>query len=303
METILIAGGAGLIGTNLSRKLKIKGYNVVLLSRKSNRGNPYSVYMWNPDKNEIENEAIKRADYIINLAGAGIGDKRWTKIRRQLILDSRIKTTGLLFNKVQESGKQPKAFITASAIGYYGTITSEKLFSETDRPGKDFSAQVCRQWENTADRFEEIGIRTVKLRTGIVLSKKEGALSRMTLPVRFGIGSALGSGRQYMPWIHIDDICNIYIKAIEDSKMTGAYNAVAPEHISNRGFMRILAKVNRMPFFFPAIPSFVLKILFGKMSEIILNGSRISAEKIISAGYIFEYPDVENALNNLFIQG
>ncbi len=251
METILIAGGTGLIGKNLSRKLMEKGYNVALLSRKSSRGNPHSVYIWNPDKNEIEIEAIKSADYIINLAGAGIGDKRWTKKRRQLILDSRIKTTGLLFNKVQESGRQPKAFITASAIGYYGTITSEKLFSETDAPGKDFSAEVCRQWENAADRFEENGIRTVKLRTGIVLSKKDGALSRMTLPVRFGIGSALGSGRQYMPWIHIDDICNIYLKAIEDSNMTGAYNAVAPEHISNREFTRILAKVNENAFLFP----------------------------------------------------
>jgi hypothetical protein len=158
------------------------------------------------------------------------------------------------------------------------------------------------QWENAADRFTENGIRTVKLRTGIVLSKKDGALSRMTLPVRFGIGSALGSGRQYMPWIHIDDICNIYLKAIEDSNMTGAYNAVAPDHISNREFTRILAKTMKMPFFFPAIPSFVLKILFGKMSEIILIGSRISAEKIISAGYIFEYPETENALKNLFIQ-
>jgi hypothetical protein len=303
METILIAGGSGLVGTNLSRKLKGKGYNVALLSRKSKPGNNYSVYSWNPDKNEIEKEAIKSADYIINLAGAGIGDKRWTNKRRLLILESRIRTTGLLFNKVQESGRKPKAFITASAIGYYGAIMSEKLFSETDAPGKDFSGEVCRQWENAADRFEENGIRTVKLRTGIVLSKKEGALSKMTVPVRFGIGSALGSGRQYLPWIHIDDLCNIYIKAIEDSKMTGAYNAVAPEHISNREFMRILSKVNGMPFFFPAIPSFVLKMLFGKMSEIILNGSRISAEKIISAGYIFEYSDIENALKNLFIQG
>lgn len=301
METILIAGGTGLIGKNLSRKLIEKGYNVALLSRKNSRGNPHSVYIWNPDKNEIEIEAVKSADYIINLAGAGIGDKRWTKKRRQLILDSRIKTTGLLFSKVRESGKQPKAFITASAIGYYGTATSEKLFRETDAPGKDFSAEVCRQWENAADRFEENGIRTVKLRTGIVLSKKDGALSRMTLPVRFGIGSALGSGRQYMPWIHIDDICNIYLKAIQDSNMTGVYNAVAPEHISNREFMRMLAMSIKMPFFFPAIPSFVLKILFGKMSEIILNGSRISAEKIISAGYVFKYPDIENALKNLFI--
>jgi len=300
METILITGGTGLIGSHLCKKLKEKGYNVVLLSRKSKPGNSYSVYSWNPDKNEIENEAIKSADYIIHLAGAGIGDKRWTKKRRQLILDSRVRTTELIFNKVRESGKVPKAFIAASGIGYYGAITSDKIFSESDPPAEDFTGLVCSQWENSADRFQDNGIRTVKIRTGIVLAAEGGALKRMVLPVKMLIGSPLGTGRQYMPWIHIDDICNIYVKAIEDSKMTGSYNAVTPEHVSNREFMRTLSKVLRMPFFFPAVPSFVFRILFGRMSEIILRGSRVSAEKIISAGYIFEYPGLENALKNLF---
>jgi len=300
MEIILITGGTGLIGSHLCKKLKEKGYNVVLLSRKSKPGNSYSVYSWNPDKNEIENEAIKSADYIIHLAGAGIGDKRWTKKRRQHILDSRVRTTELIFNKVRESGKVPKAFIAASGIGYYGAITSDKIFSESDPPAGDFTGLVCSQWENSADRFQDNGIRTVKIRTGIVLAAEGGALKRMVFPVKMLIGSPLGTGRQYMPWIHIDDICNMYVKAIEDSKMTGSYNAVAPEHVSNREFMRTLSKVLRMPFFFPAIPSFVFRILFGKMSEIILRGSRVSAEKIISAGYIFEYPGLENALKNLF---
>ena len=302
METILIAGGAGLIGTNLSGKLKEKGYNVLLLSRKSKRGNSYSVYSWNPEKSEIENEAIKRADYIINLAGAGIGDKRWTKKRRELILESRVKTSELIFNKIQETGKKPKAFITASGIGYYGANTSEKIFSETDQPAADFIGQICQQWEEAADLFEESGIRTVKIRTGIVLLKKGGALSRMAVPVKFWIGSALGSGKQYLPWIHIDDLCDIYVRAIEDAKMTGAFNAVAPQHVSNREFMRTLAQVMGKPFFFPAIPSVVLKLLFGKMSDILLYGSRISAEKIISAGFEFRFPGLANALKDLFIK-
>jgi len=302
METILIAGGAGLIGTNLSGKLKEKGYNVLLLSRKSKRGNSYSVYSWNPDKSEIENEAIKRADYIINLAGAGIGDKRWTKKRKQLIIDSRVRTTGLIFNKVQETGKKPKAFVTSSGIGYYGSVTTEKIFSETDLPASDFIGQICQQWEQAADPFEKSGIRTVKIRTGIVLSKKGGALSRMSVPVKFWIGSALGSGKQYLPWIHIDDLCDIYVRAIEDAKMTGAFNAVAPQHVSNREFMRTLAQVMGKPFFFPAIPSVVLKLLFGKMSDILLYGSRISAEKIISAGFEFRFPGLANALKDLFIK-
>jgi len=300
METVLITGGTGIIGKHLSRKLKEKGYNVLLLSRNSSRGNSNSVYNWNPDKNEIENEAIQRADYIIHLAGAGLGDKRWTKKRRQLIFDSRIKTCELLFNKVQESGIKLKAFISASGTGFYGAETSGRIFSETDPPSPDFIGEVCRRWEQSADRFQESNIRTVKIRTGIVLTRNGGALGRMLSTVRLGIGSALGTGRQYIPWIHIDDLCNIYIKAIGDKTMTGAWNAVAPEHITNREFMRSLAKALQKPFFFPAVPSLLLKLLFGRMADIILKGSRVSADKILSAGYKFEYPDIENALKDLF---
>lgn len=299
METVLITGGSGLIGRHLSRKLKEKGYNVFLLSRKSSPGNNHSVY-WNPEKNEVENEAIERSDYIIHLAGAGIGDKRWTKKRKELILSSRVKTCELLFKKVQESGTKLKAFISASGIGWYGAVTSEKIFSETDPPADDFIGDVCRQWELSADRFQESGIRTVKVRTGIVLARKGGALDRMTLTVRPGLGSALGSGKQYNPWIHIDDLCNIYIRAIEDKSMAGSWNAVAPEHMTNKEFMRTLAKVLKKPFFFPTVPSFALKLLFGTMSVILLKGSRVSAGKILSAGYNFEFPDLENALKNLF---
>lgn len=300
METVLITGGTGLIGRHISKKLKENGFNVALLSRKSNTYGAIPVYTWDPDKNIIDPEAISRADYIIHLAGAGIGDKRWTKKRRELIIDSRIKTGELIFNKVQESGKKLKAFISASGIGYYGTITSEKIFNETDPPSNDFLGEVCRKWEEMADRFNESGIRTVKLRTGVVLAEKGGALGRMTNTVKMGIGSPLGSGKQYIPWIHIDDLCNLYLKAVEDQSMMGAWNAVAPEHITNREFMQTLAKIIEKPFFFPAVPSLVLKILFGKMSGIILKGSRVSAGKIIPTGYNFEYPNLENALKNLF---
>jgi uncharacterized protein (TIGR01777 family) len=300
METVLITGGTGLIGRHISKKLKENGFNVTLLSRKRETDGAISVYTWDPDKNFIDPEAISKADYIIHLAGAGIGDKRWTKKRRELIIDSRIKTGELIFIKVQESGKKLKAFISASGIGYYGTSTSDKIFNETDFPDKDFLGEVCRKWEEMADRFKESGIRTVKVRTGVVLTDKGGVLGRMATTVKMGIGSPLGSGKQYIPWIHIDDLCNLYLKAVEDQSMTGAWNAVAPEHITNRELMQTLAKVLEKPFFFPAVPSLVLKILFGKMSGIILKGSRVSAGKIISTGYNFEYPNLENALRNLF---
>jgi uncharacterized protein (TIGR01777 family) len=300
METVLITGGTGLIGRHISKKLKENGFNVTLLSRKRETDGAISVYTWDPDKNFIDPKAISGADYIIHLAGAGIGDKRWTKKRRELIIDSRIKTGELIFIKVQESGKKLKAFISASGIGYYGTSTSDKIFKETDFPDKDFLGEVCRKWEEMADRFKESGIRTVKVRTGVVLTDKGGVLGRMATTVKMGIGSPLGSGKQYIPWIHIDDLCNLYLKAVEDQSMTGAWNAVAPEHITNRELMQTLAKVLEKPFFFPAVPSLVLKILFGKMSGIILKGSRVSAGKIISSGYNFEYPNLENALRNLF---
>ncbi|TFG43196.1 MAG: TIGR01777 family protein [Bacteroidia bacterium] len=300
METVLITGGTGLFGKHLSRKLKEKGYKVALLSRTSNTGPDLSVYTWNPEKNIIDPQAISKADYIIHLAGAGIGNKRWTKKRRELIITSRVRTCELLFKTVSESGGKLKAFISASGIGYYGAETSDKIFSETDQPSCDFIGDVCRQWEQSADRFGESGIRTVKLRTGIVLTGTGGALGRMIITVKLGIGSALGSGRQYIPWIHIDDLCRIYIKAIEDPSVTGAWNAVAPEHKTNREFMRTLAKILEKPFFFPSVPSFVIKLMFGKMSEILLNGSRVSADKIILSGFAFKFPSLENALRDLF---
>lgn len=300
MKNVLITGGTGLIGTHLIKKLKEKGYNVSLLSRKSSIIDKVLVYKWDPDNNLLDPKALETADCVIHLAGAGIGDKRWTKKRKKLIAESRIKTGELLYNKVQETGTKLKAFISASGSGYYGTVTTNKIFSETDKPSKDFIGEICRKWEQSADRFAKSGIRTIKVRTGIVLAAKGGALARMITQVKFGIGSAIGSGRQYLPWIHIDDLCGIYIKAIEDELLTGTYNAVAPQHITNKEFMRTLAKVQKKPFFFPAIPSFLVKIIFGEMSGIILKGSRISAEKIISAGYSFRYPDLETALMGLF---
>ena len=302
METILISGGTGLVGRHLSKKLKAKGYNVAILSRKS-RQDPYiSTYAWDIDKKEIENKAIETADYIIHLAGENIGNKRWSAKRRQLIIDSRVKTGQLLFEKTKENKKRLKAFISASAIGYYGTIASDKIFHETDPPSNDFLGEVCRKWEQSADSFMKLGIRTVKIRTGIVLTKKAGALEKMILPIKIGIGSPIGNGRQYMPWIHIDDLCGIYIKAIEDIQINGAYNAVAPEYITNRDFMRTLALVLKKSFWFPKIPSIIIKIIFGKMSIVLLKGKRVSSEKIIKSGYKFIFPNLDGALSNLFIK-
>jgi uncharacterized protein (TIGR01777 family) len=302
MAEVLITGGTGLIGKRLSRILHEKGYKVSILSR--TRGNDIEIgtYTWNLQKNEIEDEAIDKADYIIHLAGADIGSKRWTMKRKQLIFDSRIKTGEMILSKIKKHKKTLKAFISASAIGYYGSITSDRVFIETDMSADDFLGQTCSQWEKMTDGFIELGIRTVKIRTGVVLTKHGGALSKMMVPIKMGIGSAIGNGKQYIPWIHIEDLCGIYVKAIEDTQMTGAYNACAPEHITNKEFTQTLAGTLKKTLWFPNIPAIVMLLLFGKMSAILLKGSRVSSDKIVDAGHSFMYPNLECALKQLFQQ-
>lgn len=299
MEKVLITGGSGIVGKHLSHKLQERGYSVAILSRAKMQTAGVMVYIWNLNNSEIEEKAINNVDYIIHLAGANIGEKRWTKARKQLIVDSRVKTAELIFKKVKEQNKGLKAFISASAIGYYGTITSDKIFKETDLPSDDFLGNTCKEWEDIVDRFKELKIRIVKIRTGVVLTEKKGALSKIITPVKMGIASAIGSGEQYLPWIHIDDLCEIYIKAIEDKQMNGAYNAVAPDHKTNKDFTKILASVLNKPFWFPKIPASLMKLIFGEMSVLLLKGSRVSADKILEAGYKFQFPDLKSALTNL----
>ncbi len=300
MATILITGGTGLIGRHLCPKLQEKGHEVLLLSHTKNPDTKFPAYFWDWQAEVFPDEVIEKTDYIIHLAGANIAGKRWTKKRKQLIVDSRVKTTQLLFEKVKAQNKKLKAFISASATGYYGAVTSGKIFQETDTPANDFLGQTAAQWEQAADKFShELKTRTVKLRTGVVLAKQGGALPKMLFPVKLGIGSAIGNGSQYMPWIHIDDLCNIYLKAIEDVEMQGAYNAVAPQHQTNKEFTRTAAGVLKKPFWFPAVPAFMMKMIFGELSDLLLKGSRVSSEKIQKAGYKFLFPDLKAALNNL----
>jgi len=299
MATVLITGGTGLVGKYLCKRLKEKEYDVAILSSKRKQEGEIPTYTWDLDKKEIQKEAIDTVDYIIHLAGANIGDKRWTAKRKQLIIDSRVKTGQLIFSKIKEQNKDLKAFISASAIGYYGTITLDKIFTEADPPANDFLGDTCRQWEQMTDRFKDLGIRAVKIRTGVVLTGQGGALSKMTAPVKMGIGSAVGNGRQYLPWIHIDDLCDIYIKAIEDTQMKGAYNAVAPDQKTNKEFTQTIAHILKKPFWFPNVPAIAMKLMFGKISEILLRGSRISSNKIKKTGYNFLFPDLESALADL----
>ena len=295
MKKVLITGGTGLIGKRLSFLLASRGYEVRILSRSNSLKNNYKTFLWNVTEQYINDSAFEGLNHIIHLAGAGIADKRWSEKRKKEIIDSRVASTNLLYNTVKRLEIPLSSFISASATGFYGAVTSETIFKEIDKPAKDFLGKVCSLWERSIFQFKEIKIRTVALRTGIVLSKDGGALKKMKTPVI----TALGNGKQYMPWIHIDDLCELYIKAIEDEQFKGAFNAVSSEHISNLSFSKKISKIFNHPFLAIGAPSFILQIVFGEMSTIILNGSRISANKIKQAGFKFKFENLEKALKNL----
>lgn len=297
METILITGGTGLIGVFLTKKLISKGYNVSILSR--TKSHDSNTYYWNIKDGILENEAIEKTDYIIHLAGAGIVDKRWTKRRKKILINSRILSTKLLFQKVKELNPNLKGFISASGIGYYGAFNSVKTFSEDDNVGSDFLAIICKLWEKESLKFQQINIQTTIFRTGVVFSNKGGALEKITQPIKKGIGAILGNGNQYIPWIHINDLCELYIEAITEKSYQGIYNAVSPEHISNKELTYKIAKMLNKKIWLPPIPSIILKLFFGKMSEIFLKGSRVSSKKIIQTGFNFKYPTIDKCLDNL----
>lgn len=278
-----------------------QGHKVFWLGRQKNVHETIPSFYWDPEKNYIDEKALEKADRIIHLAGMSI-NQRWTKKNKQQIIDSRVKTARMIFDALSRMGKHPEAFISASAAGYYGTYTSDKIFTETDKPANDFTGTVCRLWEEQARLFSTAGIRTVILRSGVVLSTRGGALQKMMVPVKAGFGVPAGTGKQYFPWIHIDDLCRLYIKAIEDRSMEGPYNAVAPEHLTNAEFMRALCRVMKKPFRQFSVPPLLMKLFFGEMSVLLLEGSRLSCRKAIETGFTFEFPDIDTALTDLLAE-
>lgn len=301
-SSVLITGGSGLIGTHLTSMLLASGYKVRHLSRTANQKGEVRVFSWYPGKREIDRDALEGVDFIIHLAGANIGEKRWTEDRKKEILESRIDSGVLLFNTILSMGIDLKGFISASASGIYGSETSQRIFNELDPPAHDFLGSVCKSWEESADLFNNAGVRTVKIRTGIVLEKNDSALSKLMMPGKFGFLVQTGTGNQYMPWIHIKDLCKIYLRAIEDSAMSGPYNAVSPQHVTHEEFIKTLAGVMRLHVFPVHVPGFVLKAFLGEMSDVILKGSRISSEKIAGTGFRFTYSNLKDALENIILK-
>ena len=299
MKKVLITGGSGLLGRRITYMLLKSGFQVAWLTRKENGSLPVKYFVWDVDKGEMDAEAIQFADVIVHLAGAGIADKPWTLARKKEIVDSRVKATNLLVSAIKAGGRSPELVIAASAVGYYGAVTEHAVFSENDPPASDFLGNTTRKWEEATSQFRELGIKTIQFRIGVVLAANGGALLKMMTPVKYGLGAALGTGRQWMPWIHVDDLSRMFLFAMLNDLSDGVYNAVSPAHDNNKQFMKMLAKVLKRPYFLPPIPGFVMKMALGEMADMVLYGSLVSSEKIQKAGFSFTFTDLKTALDNL----
>lgn len=296
-EIVLITGASGAIAKALSKKIE-KDFAVRFLTRKKKAENEFE---WNLENNTIDERAFENISHIIHLAGANISEKRWTEDRKKELISSRVDSAKLILNTLKKKNLKLRSFISASGINFYGTKTTDKIFIENDAPGNDFLSEVVMVWEKAADEFkrQNVAERVVKVRTAVVLSKNEGALAKMMTPIQFGVGSPLGSGKQYMPWIHIDDICSIYEFALKNPEIEGSYNASAPQHTTNENLTKLIAKVLNKPLFMPNVPSFILKLIFGELADALLEGSRASSEKIMKVGFEFQFPDLKMALEDL----
>jgi len=300
MAIILITGGTGLIGKSLSDRLVSEGHEVRILSRNPINSPVIKSFFWDVKSNKIDESAFDNVDHIVHLAGAGIADKRWTKSRKIEIINSRVQSMMLIKSVIQKKQIMLKSFVGASAIGIYGMISSDKIFSETNQGNDDFLTNSCVQWEKAYEGIECMTEKKCVIRIGIVLSNQGGVLTKLLPIFKLGLGSATGKGTQYMPWIHLEDLVSIFHQALFNPKLTGTFNAVASEHVTNKDFSQKLAKSLSKPFFMPNVPEFILYLAFGEMANIMLKGSRISNQKLINSDFIFKYPTLSEALKSFF---
>lgn len=316
MATVLITGGTGMIGTALSKMLADNGFNVIIVSRNPletaakhdykarelyfrDTGKVY-YSKWDIDKQYIDPAALAEADYIVHLAGAGVAEKRWTESRKREILESRVRSSEFIVKALKENPNKVRAVVSSSAIGWYGADNG-KPFVETDPHSHDFLGETCGAWEKSISGVAELGKRLVILRTGIVMSNEGGALAEFRKPMRTGVATILGSGNQVISWIHIEDLCRLYMHAIDEKEMSGVYNAVAPNPATNRDLTNILAeRVTNGRAVTMKVPEFALKLALGEMSVEVLKSANVSSAKVQSTGFQFIYPRLERAIESLY---
>jgi uncharacterized protein (TIGR01777 family) len=300
MKKVLVAGATGMVGRKLVAMLNEAGYEVNALStRKNTTVQGAEVFFWNPKNFEIDAAALVGVSSIINLAGATVS-KRWTTEYKQEIYDSRTQTAETLYKALSKNKNHSvKSYISASAVGYYASDLSN-TYSEKDEPGSDFLAQVCIAWEKGADLFLDLNLRVVKHRIGIVLSREGGVLKELEPITKLGLAAPLGTGEHWMSWIHVDDLCGMIFHTLENESLEGPFNAAAPNPVTNKAFTKTMATALNRPAFLPNVPSFVLKALLGQMAQIAFMSQKVSAKKIIDAGYKFKYNTLPEALKALY---
>ncbi|MCP9753664.1 TIGR01777 family protein [Lacihabitans sp. CCS-44] len=294
---VLITGGSGLIGKALTIRLIAEGHQVNILTRKITNKSAAKEFTWNGQS--IDSKAFENVEVLVHLAGAGIADKKWTSERKQEIIDSRVKSLELISEKY--TGTSLKAIIGGSAVGYYGGDSGETENNENSPHGKDFMAECCLKWEKAEEAFaKKLNLRLVKVRTGVVLDSADGALPQIIKPIKYYAGTALGSGKQWMSWIHIDDIVEIFYQAIVNEQIKGTTNGVAPNPVRNQDFTKLAAEVMNRKLFLPNAPAFILKMILGEMSVVVLGSSRVYNKQTLP--FVFKYEYLENALRNLLTQ-
>ncbi|MBR9921890.1 MAG: TIGR01777 family protein [Bacteroidetes bacterium] len=297
MKKILIGGGSGLIGLQLAQMLQKSGYEVRLLSRKKRSNLPYEVFQWDVKAGTIDPEAFRDLDYVINLAGAGIADKRWSDARKKLIIDSRVETTRLLWKYIREMELPLKAYVSASAVGYYGD-RGEALMTEDATPGDGFLSESTKQWEDAIFSGPE-NIRTAAVRIGIVSSTQGGALEKLILPAKYGVATYFGNGKQWFSWIHISDLCRLFLFVLENDTINGPVNGVGPNPARLRELVAGIRKSVGIPGLMLPIPEFLMRIPMGEMADVLFSSTKVSSAKAEKAGFKFEYPTLMPALKDL----
>ena len=292
---ILITGATGLIGKALQKALRAKGHELLLASRKEPKDSSY--IQWDIETGFTEPERLEGIDAVIHLAGESISALRWTDEKKKAIRESRVLGTRNIVDTISDLKQRPRVLIAASAIGFYGDRGDEEL-TETSKPGKNFLADVCREWEAEARRAEDSGVRTVLLRTGIVLSRDGGALGTMLTPFKLGLGGVIGDGKQWMSWISLPDHIDAILFALENENVRGALNSVSPNPVTNQEFTTVMGEVLYRPTFIP-VPEFAVNLMFGEMGEaLLLDSTRVIPKRLEDAGFKFKFPDLKKALEN-----
>lgn len=302
METVIITGGTGMIGSALTLLLRARGYKVIILSRTKHDSHDENVSYaeWDIGKGYIDPQAIQNADHIVHLAGAGIADKRWTKKRKKLIVDSRVDSGNLIVKMLREHQNKVKTVVSASGIGWYGADKKNgHPFKESDPVADNFLGETCRLWEESVKPVEDMGKKLVIVRTGLVFANQGGAFPEFVKPMKFGMAAILGSGKQVVSWIHIDDIVRVYLEAIENNNLKGVYNAVSREPVSNKELTLKIARARKKPFVSMHVPAFALNILFGEVSVEVLKSTTVDGSKLRDSGFNLIYPTVDSAVNDL----